>query len=616
MSKRIRNKNKPGATPCTAFDFGTDSAWGLENKQKFNFSPMNNSSAMDSSSSLEENQTQIFGSDSDGKFNFGTTPSDDSYTGGNKSGTFLFFSTTVQGAQQVFMKEMVEKGVVSIESVQNLLKQNSKAASTVNEHGKFPIHYAIEKGSSDNESVQLLLEAYPEAASKRDNNGDILLTYALKCKSSSVECIQLIANAYPEAVVLGSTDDKEGCFVARKEEDDPRDTAIRFKSITALEEFANKSFEEMRMEYYMKKISQEQLSTDHLSLEPPMRGITPLKYALQHKSFEYLRVLLHAHPEAASTVDEYGKLPIHYAVEKGFDKKINLLLEAYPEALSKADNNGSYPLLYAVKSGSMKYIQMLLEAYPEAVSKTDNEGKLPLHHATKSGSVESTRILFEAFSEAASTRDLKGNLPLQYAPLGSYRRIRDFLEPPFKLKNWLESSSDELSVDVVNLIFKWYEELCHVNLSQRVLDMYRDRSNQPCWHDKEEYSGPYPEFMLKWGFRQFESDIGETPYFYSVMMEDHIGGFELEVILLELLLFPDHDDHKFTTAYAFYETKTFKPLMIDRGGGGTATSMSMESFIVEALDLAERYREREREEEREREREWEYEGSDDEEDSE
>ncbi len=98
-----------------------------------------------------------------------------------------------------------------------------------------------------------------------------------------------------------------------------------------------------------------------------------------------IKMVVKAHPAAASCQDSSGALPIHWITHNlscNFEL-VNYLISAYPKGAMISDMDGYLPLHWAVNQDTpnIDVVAALLTAAPEAAGKPCNKGSLPLHWA-------------------------------------------------------------------------------------------------------------------------------------------------------------------------------------------------------------------------------------------
>merc|ERR1712232_18685 len=102
-------------------------------------------------------------------------------------------------------------------------------------------------------------------------------------------------------------------------------------------------------------------------------------------SFEVIKLLLEAHPEAASEKDPtYGYTPLHYSEKLDADT-VRFLIEKCPGAAMEKDVHGELPLHWVAEHGaSLEVVNLLLDANKEAPFVPDDSGRVPFKLALDS----------------------------------------------------------------------------------------------------------------------------------------------------------------------------------------------------------------------------------------
>jgi len=132
-------------------------------------------------------------------------------------------------------------------------------------------------------------------------------------------------------------------------------------------------------------------------------------------SYDVIKLLLDAYPEAAKVQNYRLDLPLHLALTlKAPSDAIKILLEAYPEGPKIQNMDGILPLHFACERSTTDVAFMLLEAYPDGAKIQDAGGLLPLLGACQCKELDPNLVLLllKAFPNGATIQNEDGILPL------------------------------------------------------------------------------------------------------------------------------------------------------------------------------------------------------------
>jgi len=151
---------------------------------------------------------------------------------------------------------------------------------------------------------------------------------------------------------------------------------------------------------------------------------------------ETIKILLDVCPESSRQRDSGEALPIHILCarnESNDDDEVaidilKLLLEAHPDSVSQIDEEDDIPLNKAANNKSPAFCKILVDAYPESVK--GHNGDLPFHYACEFGRPDTVEYLFGIYPESLHIRNYSGYLPIHKAvsfPNKNTPRIIKFL---------------------------------------------------------------------------------------------------------------------------------------------------------------------------------------------
>lgn len=139
-------------------------------------------------------------------------------------------------------------------------------------------------------------------------------------------------------------------------------------------------------------------------------------------SFQIIRMLVQAYPEALRLFDGMGLLPLHWEASNLTSRLdvLRLFVETSPETATIPTSNeeGELALHRACGYGSFEAVKLLLDSAPEtAAVASSKSGQLPLHNAChrQKHSGEMVKLLVDRFPEGVMAKDAEGRLPLHVA---------------------------------------------------------------------------------------------------------------------------------------------------------------------------------------------------------
>lgn len=244
--------------------------------------------------------------------------------------------------------------------VQYLVDSFPESIQHPDNHGRFPLHYALDASRPESRVLQLLLEHYPVILSFLDQDGylplhrilkkakvqydtvvDLLVQYCpgalriqdlqrgqtpllLACQNNnSISQIYTLVRAWPEQIQIGTN-----TFETEKFNGEMLPSTLASQSATV-----------RRLEAWIQRYPQA-------SLEQDLQGRLPIHYAALSKSQDALKMVEFLIPSCQVT-DRQGRLALHYAAAAGNEAIVDLLIDHYPEGLLQPDNDGRQPWHYA-----------------------------------------------------------------------------------------------------------------------------------------------------------------------------------------------------------------------------------------------------------------------------
>jgi len=314
-------------------------------------------------------------------------------------------------------------------------------------NGRLPLHCACENGCSD-EIIQFLVASWPQSAQMARYSGDLPLHIACRGKPS-LTVIQSLVQAWPDAVRL---QDHYGLFPLHSAcENGCTDVAVIEILIQCWPESVRCGLKDHLALHWACRNGKSVLPVIRLLIqawpdsvrEEDGRGYLPLHYACECGcTYDVIQFLVECYPMSLRTrANLFSTLPLHLALqgELGWGRSklswetIRFLVQAWPDAIREKDSMGYLPLHYACRYGctdieiellnractvksSLTVIQRLVRAWPDAVRVQDEVGRLPLHVALRFGcTADVVQFLVHAWPESCQVSTRNDMLPLHFA---------------------------------------------------------------------------------------------------------------------------------------------------------------------------------------------------------
>jgi ankyrin repeat protein len=297
----------------------------------------------------------------------------------------------------------------------SLLESCPEDAKVQDRKRNLPLHFAVCHGDSD--MVKVLLKAFPKGAMLRNSDGDLPLNIASRRKY--LDIAKLLLESYPEAAKVQNSNGNSQLHIVAKRQD--------FDTVKLLTEFypeaAMMKNKEGDLSLHIACTSKSfHIGEFLLKLYPEgskvrnKNGQIPLHISCQNNDAEMIILLLKTHSEGAKVKDKKGWLPLLHTINySGSFDIIKMLFDAYPEASTVKTNEGNLPLHVACKihtSDIDNIVQFLLKAYPAGAKVQNLAGLLPLHIALERRAFNAAKLLLEEYPDASIVRNKAGKSPL------------------------------------------------------------------------------------------------------------------------------------------------------------------------------------------------------------
>lgn len=269
-------------------------------------------------------------------------------------------------------------GGAPVEAVQALLMAYPRAARKASYQGSTALHFACHYGSSS-AVVDVLLKAYPGAARKEDRLGRTPLFHAIY-KGSNMDVLRLVVEADPKAVLKTlPTSGRTPLYFAWASV--LRDGRYRTRN-------AAKNKKWNKAVYLLEIAHQESACHDSQwtrnTAFGPATILPAVIWLLPYLPQGALELVIHTCPQELKEADKAsGRLPLSLAASevepRCADQVIKVLLDAHPDAATRRDCQGKSALAFALRSGKLwdEGVGRLVKAAPESVGWVDHDLSLP-----------------------------------------------------------------------------------------------------------------------------------------------------------------------------------------------------------------------------------------------
>eukprot|EP00984_Skeletonema_dohrnii_P027407 scaffold16953_cov79-Skeletonema_dohrnii-CCMP3373.AAC.3 len=258
------------------------------------------------------------------------------------------------------LNERVTEGII-----QCLLEYFPAAASTINDNGQLPLHFALCNQNVTLNIIQILIDAAPDTVRSVDEDGEMPLQCLCGTKvldeAAALDILKLLIEKYPEAV--------------RHAEND---------------------------------------------------GSLPIHYAaISSKNPEFCRELIKAYPGSEHMTGTNDAAPLHYACRHNSVDTVEYLYKVYPDAINHATTDGHYPIHYAITGmnhrdspiAAVDIVQFLLGCDP-TVKLQKFRGEFLLYCACQwdytdsniHAGIEMVKVIYDAHPEAIEDNNITSDI--------------------------------------------------------------------------------------------------------------------------------------------------------------------------------------------------------------
>ncbi len=286
-------------------------------------------------------------------------------------------------------------GQPSLELLQVVIPAAPETILETTPTGALPLHLACARFQAST-MVQYLIEWFPESIQHRDNHGRFPLHYALDASRPQPEVIQQLVEQYP--VILSFLDPQGYLPLHRilKKNQAQYDAivellvhfcpgALRIQDLSHNQTpllLACKNNNSLSQIYSLVRAWPEQVQLGSSAFETKgFNGeMLPSALASQSATLTRLKAWIQRYPSARQEPDLQGRLPIHYAALSRSTQAIEMvqyLLDSCPVT----DQHGRLPLHYAAAAGNGAIVEILTNQYPEGLLQPDNDGRRAWHYA-------------------------------------------------------------------------------------------------------------------------------------------------------------------------------------------------------------------------------------------
>lgn len=273
----------------------------------------------------------------------------------------------------------------NMEVVRSLFNFYPRMASTKDNCGDLPIHYAARYTSSI-EVIRYLLQANPSSTRQRGEGDLVPLQCSFFNETENRLAVKLcLLDADPGAAAITGTDGDTALHMAAVQE---CELALMERLVAAFPDAA--------------KVQND-------------IGLLPLHTACySKKSLPIVQLLLRVYPDGARAVSEAGMLPANIAAEYSSREVLEEVLKAYPAAIdmSSAEDLNNTPLMKAVISGNEECVRYISENHHHTIETTNIHGRNALHLAAEGDNVEILKMLDVAMPNLIAVPDKEGKLAL------------------------------------------------------------------------------------------------------------------------------------------------------------------------------------------------------------
>lgn len=203
-----------------------------------------------------------------------------------------------------------------------------------------------------------------------------------------------------------------------------------FSSLSAakqIENFMNNYLCNINNLYVMFETSESDNNNQHSSDNNQAKEIVhtnPLSDAISRQDWQAVSKILKSNPSLAKATSSCdGMIPLHMACDAGAPVEvIKMLLHAHPQAAhTKCGEQNRLPIHYHLASKAVNpsetIVTLLIDSFPESTRAGDAYNQLPIHLACQATQVSGNILvlLLSSFPEGACARDIHGNYPCDYA---------------------------------------------------------------------------------------------------------------------------------------------------------------------------------------------------------
>ena len=289
---------------------------------------------------------------------------------------------------------------LSVEGLREIIERHGLTLNDNHVSNNYVFFYsACRNERVTEEIIRCLVEYFPNAASTADERGRSPLHYACFNKSVTLNIIQLLVDA---AASVSSVNPNGMMPLHCLCDNRKLDNAAAIKIMKVL----------------IEKYPEAVRHADN-------NGLLPIHYASGWRSPEFCRVLIEAWPgseQIAPTTNAEGILPLHFACANNSLATVEYLYNLYPDATA---TRGDYIIRAAIASTSrrndpattVKIVQFLLNCYPDQKLKY-SQGKSLLQFAcgreyndsNSEAGIQIIKVLFDAQPEAIEDNGIVSNI--------------------------------------------------------------------------------------------------------------------------------------------------------------------------------------------------------------
>eukprot|EP00956_Cyclotella_meneghiniana_P023869 scaffold47168_cov25-Cyclotella_meneghiniana.AAC.3 len=263
--------------------------------------------------------------------------------------------------------------------------------------GSTLLHYAA-CGRSP-EFCQLLIDMNPDLVKTADHYG--VLPFHVACYKSNVRTAKFLYEKYPESVNV-PTDD--GLYL--------------YPLHMLLGDSWGRSEDTVELLKFLLKHDQGAV---FVQIRDVTGQTTSLHLACKFQSFEAVKLVFDAYPEAIHIEDGNGNFPIDLARDEMIEfLQSQIELESQAREDRTVDSNGELPIHRALRNRDASFggIKIMIKANPASINIANTQGQTLLHIAIQSSNLDTVKYLVGCHNDLLKTLDNNQNLPLHYACLG------------------------------------------------------------------------------------------------------------------------------------------------------------------------------------------------------